>query len=149
MNLTFIGALAKQVGVPIKTIRYYEDVGLLPKPIRTASGYRLYAPDTTDRLYFIKKAQSLGLRLEDVKEILDLADRGRCPCGHVQHLLKLRLQELNRKIADLHLIERRVAAAIRRGCPPRFKPHGKAMCPTIDRQPLQSRSTNKRHRVLR
>ncbi|MBI2174973.1 MAG: MerR family DNA-binding protein [Candidatus Omnitrophica bacterium] len=89
------------------------------------------------------------MSLQDIKEVLDLADRGRCPCGHVQHLLKLRLQELNRKIADLHLIERRVAAAIRRGCPPRFKPHGKAMCPTIDRQPLQSRSTNKRHRVLR
>jgi hypothetical protein len=55
----------------------------------------------------------------------------------VQHLLKLRLHELNRKIADLHLIQRRVAAAIRCGCPPRFKPYGKAVCPTIDRQPIR------------
>jgi DNA-binding transcriptional MerR regulator len=135
----FIGILAAQAGVPIKTIRYYEERGLLPKPPRTASGYRLYPPEIADRLQFIKKAQSLGLRLENIKDILDLADRGRCPCGHVQHLLKLRLWELNRKIADLHLIERRVAAAIRRGCPPRFRPHGNAVCPTIERQRLPLR----------
>jgi DNA-binding transcriptional MerR regulator len=139
MPRAFIGTIAKQAGVPIKTIRYYEDVGLLPKATRTASGYRLYSPDAVDRLQSIKKAQSLGLRLEDTKDILELADRGRCPCGHVQHLLKVRLQELNRKIADLHLIQRRVASAIRRGCPPRFRPHGKAVCPTIDRQPLRGR----------
>ena len=144
MSRGFIGTLAKQASVPIKTIRYYEDVGLLPKATRTTAGYRLYSPDAVDRLQFIKKAQSLGLRLEGIKEILDLADRGRCPCGHVQRLLKLRLQELNRKIADLHLIERRVAAAIRRGCPPRFRPHGKAVCPTIDRQPLR----RKRNKVV-
>ncbi|MBI3022055.1 MAG: MerR family transcriptional regulator, partial [Candidatus Omnitrophica bacterium] len=134
MSRTFIGALAKQAGVPIKTIRYYEEVGLLPKPARTVSRYRLYAPETVDRLQFIKKAQNLGLRLQGIKEILDLADRGRCPCGHVQHLLKLRLQELNRKIADLHLITRRITQAVRSGCPPRFRPHGKAVCPTIERQ---------------
>jgi DNA-binding transcriptional MerR regulator len=139
MKPNFIGAIAAQAGVPIKTIRYYEDVGLLPKAQRTAAGYRLYAADAADRLQFIKKAQRLGLRLEDIKDILDLADRGRCPCGHVQQWLKRRLQELNQKIADLHLIERRVAAAIRRGCPPRFRPHGKAVCPTIDRQPLRGR----------
>ena len=135
--------MAQQAGVPIKTIRYYEDIGLLPKAQRTAAGYRLYSSDAADRLQFIKKAQSLGLRLEDIKEILELADRGRCPCGHVQHLLTLRLQELHRKIADLHLIERRVAAAIRRGCPPRFRPHGKAVCPTIDRQSLRRGSASR------
>ncbi|MBI3292249.1 MAG: MerR family DNA-binding transcriptional regulator [Elusimicrobia bacterium] len=52
----FIGVIAKQSGVPIKTIRYYEDVGLLPKATRAASGYRLYAADAVDRLQFIKKA---------------------------------------------------------------------------------------------
>lgn len=131
----YISALSKQAGVPVKTIRYYEDVGLLPKPSRTASGYRLYTPDTTDRLHFIKKAQNLGLRLDEIKEILDLADRGRCPCGHVQTFLKKHLHELQEKIADLRLIERRVKQAIRQGCPPNFKPRGKAICPTIQRQP--------------
>jgi len=131
----YISALAKQAGVPVKTIRYYEDVGLLPNPSRTASGYRLYAPEMTDRLLFIKKAQNLGLRLDEIKEILELADRGRCPCGHVQAFLKTRLGELQQKIADLRLIERRVQGAIRHGCPPHFKPRGKAICPTIQRQP--------------
>ena len=134
MNDYFIGAVAKQAGLPIKTIRYYEEMGLLPKPARTTSGYRLYAPEIVDRLQFIKKAQSLGLRLADIKEILDLADRGRCPCGHVQHLLQARLRELRQKIHDLRVVERRIANAVRAGCPPNFKPRGKALCPTIDRQ---------------
>lgn len=135
MSHIFIGVLSKQSGLPIKTIRYYEAVGLLPKPQRTASRYRLYAPETADRLQFIKKAQNLGLRLNEIKEILDLADRGRCPCGHVQTVLKKRLKELQQKIADLRLVEGRVRSAIRRGCPPSFKPKGKAICPTIERQP--------------
>lgn len=59
MRDTFIGAIAKQTGLPIKTIRYYEEVGLLPKPPRTAARYRLYPPHTVDRLAFIKKAQNL------------------------------------------------------------------------------------------
>lgn len=134
MSQNFIGVIATQAGVPIKTIRYYEDVGLLPKPARTAVGYRLYDQEIVDRLQFIKKAQSLGLRLPDIREILDLADRGRCPCGHVQSVLKKRLVELRQKIADLRLIERRVQEAVRQGCPPNFKPKGKAICPTIDRQ---------------
>ena len=139
MAQIFIGMLARQTGVPVKTIRYYEDVGVLLRPPRTESGYRLYAPEVVDRLQFIKKAQSLGLRLDDIKEILELADRGRCPCGHVQHLLNLRLQELKRKIAGLHLIERRITQARRSGCPPRFRPHGRAVCPTIERQRVQQR----------
>ena len=134
MSRNFIGVIATQAGVPIKTIRYYEDVGLLPKPARTASRYRLYPSETVDRLQFIKKAQNLGLQLQDIREILDLADRGRCPCGHVQSVLKKRLVELRQKIADLRLIERRVQEAVRQGCPPNFKPKGKAICPTIDRQ---------------
>jgi len=137
MTPLFIGAVAKQAAVPIKTIRYYEEIGLLPKPSRTSSGYRLYVPDTVDRLRFIKKAQHLGLRLDEIKDILDLADRGRCPCGHVQRVLRKRLKDLQQKIADLRLIEGRVRAAIRTGCPPNFKPKGKAICPTIQRQSIR------------
>ena len=140
MNPIFIGTLARQANVPIKTIRYYEEVGLLPKAPRTASRYRLYTPEVADRLQFIRKAQNLGLRLDEIREILDLADRGRCPCGHVQDVLKKRLNELQQKIADLRLIEQRVKAAIRQGCPPNFKPKGKAICPTIDRQPAMKRA---------
>jgi DNA-binding transcriptional MerR regulator len=137
MATVYISALARQAGVPIKTIRYYEEIGLLSKPNRTPAGYRLYAPATAERLLFIKKAQSLGLRLDDIREILELADRGRCPCGHVQSLLKKRLAELRQKITDLRLIERRIGGAIRQGCPPNFKPRGSAICPTIQRQPAK------------
>ncbi len=139
MGQPFIGTLARQAGVPIQTIRYYEQMGLLAKARRTASGYRLYGPEALERLQFIKKAQSLGLRLEDVREILDLTDRGRCPCGHVQRLLKARLQELREKIADMRTLERRLKGATAPGCPPNFRPRGKALCPTIDRQRVQKR----------
>ncbi len=133
-DVWFIGAVAKQAGVPIKTIRFYEETRLLPKPSRSESGYRLYTEDIVNRLQFIKKAQGLGLRLDEIREILELADRGRCPCGHVQRVLQARRQELRRKIDDLRLIERRIANAVRTGCPRNFKPRGKALCPTIDRQ---------------
>jgi DNA-binding transcriptional MerR regulator len=137
MRQTYIGTLAKQAGVPIKTIRYYEDVGLLARAPRTPAGYRLYAPGSADRLQFIKKAQGLGLRLDEIREILDLCDRGRCPCGHVQKVLQRRLTALKLKIQDLRLLERRLQQATQRGCPPNFRPKGKALCPTIDRQPVR------------
>lgn len=142
MNQTFIGAIAKQADTPIKTIRYYEAVGLLPRPPRTTSRYRLYPPATVERLAFIRKAQSLGLRLDEIKEVLELADRGRCPCGHVQRVLTTRLAELKRKIADLRVLERRIQQATRRGCPPNFRPRGKAICPTIERQRVHPRSAS-------
>ena len=134
MGQPFIGTLARQAGVPIQTIRYYEQMGLLAKARRTTSGYRLYGPEVLERLQFIKRAQSLGLHLKDVREILDLTDRGRCPCGHVQELLKARLHELRVKISDMRTLERRVKGATAPGCAPNFRPQGKALCPTIDRQ---------------
>lgn len=139
MGQPFIGTLAQQAGMPIQTIRYYEQLGLLPKPQRSASGYRLYGDEAADRLVFIKKAQNLGLRLQDIREILELADRGRCPCGHVQQLLRARLEELHRKIADWRMLERRLKEATARGCPSNFRPKGKAICPTIDRQKVAAR----------
>lgn len=139
MTRRFIGTLAKQAGIPIQAIRYYEQLGVLPRAGRTASGYRVYGQDTVDRLAFINKAQSLGLRLQDIREILDLADRGRCPCGHVQRLLKVRLGELREKMAAMRTLERRLKDATARGCPPNFRPRGKAVCPTIERQRMQRR----------
>lgn len=141
MGQAFIGTVARRAGVPIKTIRYYEQIGLLARPGRTASGYRVYGPEILDRLQFVKKAQTLGLRLRDIREIVDLADRGRCPCGHVQRLLKARLGELGEKMAAMRTLEYRLKAATGRGCPPNFRPRGKAICPTIERQRVQRRGT--------
>ena len=80
------GAVAKAAGVGVQTLHYYERLGLLQKPKRSAANYRLYAPEAVRRVRFIKKAQALGLTLEETKQILDLKDHGREPCRKVAEL---------------------------------------------------------------
>lgn len=129
-----IGQLAKAVGVNPRTIRFYESVGLLPKPQRSESGYRLYEPAMIERLEFIQKGQSLGLTLRQIREILELGDRGNCPCGHVKKVLKLKIKELEEKIGDLRYLKRRIVQTITMRCGPGdYKPKGVALCPTIAR----------------
>ena len=76
-----IGELAKEMGVNPKTIRFYEEIGLMPAPDRTPSGYRQFSDDDLERLRFIRSAQRLNLRLPEIQEILALRERGRRPCG--------------------------------------------------------------------
>lgn len=90
-----ISATADQAGVSPDTLRYYEKVGLLEPGERTASGYRLYDSTVTDRVRFIKGAQRMGLRLSEIKELLDIRDGGACPCGHTRDLLQRRLREID------------------------------------------------------
>ncbi len=73
-----IGELAKQLQLNPKTIRYYEEVGLLPEPQRSESGYRLYSRDEMERLQLVKRAKLLGLSLAEIKEIVEYAIDGRC-----------------------------------------------------------------------
>src|SRR5437773_8150080 len=75
-----IGELAERVGVTPDTLRYYEHVRLLPPPPRSNGGYRLYEPGVADRVAFIRKAQALGLTLDDVREVLRVSDAGTPPC---------------------------------------------------------------------
>jgi DNA-binding transcriptional MerR regulator len=82
-----IGELADAVGVNPKTIRFYEDIALLPQPERRPSGYRDYSEDDRDRLVFVRTAQRLGLALADIKEILAFRERGEQPCGYVRSVL--------------------------------------------------------------
>jgi len=100
MTLT-VSKLADRVGLTADTIRYYERAGLLPPPDRTASGYRAFDDDAVERLRFIKGAQRVGLRLQDIKELLDIRDRGLCPCGHTEDLLQRRMSEIDTEIARL------------------------------------------------
>lgn len=110
-----IGELAERSGVPAKTIRYYEDIGLLPAPPRLESGYRDYEPSTLDRLAFIRAAQGVGLSLGEIRGILALRDQGATPCSHVLELLRARAAELDRRIAELrdlrHELNRLVSRA--------------------------------------
>jgi DNA-binding transcriptional MerR regulator len=104
MALT-ISALADQVGLSADTVRYYERVGLLPEPARSAAGYRLYDEAAVGRLRLIKGAQRAGLRLREIGELLQVADRGQCPCGHTETLLRERLGEVRAELARLRALE--------------------------------------------
>lgn len=96
-----IGQLADQVGVNPKTIRYYEQIGLLPEPVRTVSGYRDYGPDDVDRLAFVRRATELDLHLSEIREILALREQGARPCGYVLEVAQWRLTELDERIAAM------------------------------------------------
>jgi DNA-binding transcriptional MerR regulator len=93
--------LARQAGVSPHTVRYYDRVGLLPTPPRSPSGYRLYTPEGVERLRFIRGAKHLGLRLQHIAQLLEVMDRGQCPCGHTEALLRGRLAEIDEEIAGL------------------------------------------------
>jgi MerR family copper efflux transcriptional regulator len=116
-----IGQVASAVGVATSTIRYYEREGLLPRPPRTAAGYRLYDPSALERLRFIRTAQSVGFSLEDVRALLALDHRS--SCNQVQRLIEARLADVLRRIGELEHVRDTLAAALDRcrksgrGCP--------------------------------
>jgi MerR family copper efflux transcriptional regulator len=87
--------------VPAKTIRYYEDIGLMPEPPRTSGGYRNYGGGDAARLGFIRAAQSVGLSLGEIREVLAFRDRGEIPCAHVASLIERRAADLTERIAAL------------------------------------------------
>ena len=96
-----IGELAKHSGTTVKALRFYDGIGLLPAQERTRSGYRLYGDEAVTRLRFIRAARSVGLSLEQIKEIIDLRDAGTVPCEHVLGLLESRVAEIEAHIQEL------------------------------------------------
>ncbi len=99
-----IGELADQVGVNPKTVRYYEQIGLIPPAPRTSGGYREYTDTDGARLTFIRTAQRLGLSLEEVAEILRLRERGEAPCGYVRDVISQQLLSIDKRIAELRAL---------------------------------------------
>jgi DNA-binding transcriptional MerR regulator len=108
-----IGEVAKQTGVGIETLRFYEKSGLLDRPSRTASGYRVYDSAILDRLAFIKKAQVLGFTLDEIRELIDHKRAGENPCGHVRAKVKSRLAELDERIRQMTLYREELAAELK------------------------------------
>ncbi|MGK7927293.1 MAG: heavy metal-responsive transcriptional regulator [Spirulina sp.] len=101
-----MGGVAKESGLSVKTIRYYEDQGLLvPTVKRSPTGYRLFKPEVFSRLDFIKRARSLGLSLNEIGEILAVRDRGELPCGIVRERLLLKLKTIREQIEALELLQ--------------------------------------------
>ncbi|HBB32653.1 MAG TPA: heavy metal-responsive transcriptional regulator [Cyanobacteria bacterium UBA8803] len=105
-NWLKIGEVANQTGLSVKTIRYYEEMGLLaPATTRAESGYRLFTSQAVNRLGFIKKAQSLGLSLSEIQEILQVYDSGQLPCGALKQHLLHKVEAINSQIAALETLK--------------------------------------------
>ncbi len=96
-----IGQIAADLGLNPKTIRYYEEIGLLPPATRTASGYRQYDARDLERLSFIGKAKAIGLTLDEIREVLALREDGERPCEHVQGLIDQKLELVDRQLSAL------------------------------------------------
>jgi MerR family mercuric resistance operon transcriptional regulator len=120
-----IGQLSKRTACHIETIRYYERIGMLPSPARTAGRYRVYDTADVRRLAFIRRARELGFTLNEVRTLLALsANEGSAACADVRELAERHLAEVRAKIADLQAMERVLADAVRccaagetAGCP--------------------------------
>ena len=102
-----IGELAEAAGTTAKTLRFYEEQGLLPPAERTAAGYRDYAPEAVARIDFVHRVQAAGLTLA---QILDIRDHGQAPCEHVRDLLDTRLADIEQQIAQLSALRDTIAA---------------------------------------
>jgi DNA-binding transcriptional MerR regulator len=112
MSRLTVSKLAEEVGTSTDTVRYYEKIGLLPETQRSASGYRLYGDEAVERLRFIKRAQRFGLKLDAIGELLDVRQRGLCPCGHTRTLLEARVVELDEEMSSLARLRQDIASMI-------------------------------------
>ncbi|MGH9262457.1 MAG: MerR family DNA-binding protein, partial [Acidimicrobiales bacterium] len=123
----------QRVGVNPKTIRYYEQIGLLPEPTRLPSGYRSYAGEDAARLVFIKTAQRLGITLDEIREILALRDGGRRPCGYVRGVLRREVAELDQRIRELRRLRGELVRldALAAAMAEEAGDAGEAICPLI------------------
>lgn len=101
-----IGEVAAASGLSVKTIRYYEEIGLLTPTVERSrsSGYRLFTAQTLNRLAFIKRSQALGLSLSEVQQILQVHDHGELPCGEVKQHLEAKVAEINRQMEALETL---------------------------------------------
>ncbi len=100
------GKLAKLANVNIESIRFYERKGLMPKPMRSDSGYRLYSEDDVHRIKFIKKAQGLGFTLREIKDLLNLRIDDNTSCEDVQEIIVQKMNEIEIKIKEMKKINK-------------------------------------------
>ena len=107
-----IGEVARCSDMTPDTLRYYERLGLIEPAGRTPGGYRTYGRAVIDRLAFIRKAQALGLTLDEVSDVLRASTEGAAPCEHVRATLTKRLLEVDARMADLRALRRTLEAAL-------------------------------------
>ena len=122
-----IGEVAESSGVPAKTIRYYEEVGLLPEPERADNGYRAYERQSVEPLRFIARARGLGFSLDDVRDLVDLwQDKDRASAD-VRRLAKDQIAAIDEKLAELQSMRRTLSTLVER-CHGDDRPD----CPILD-----------------
>ena len=109
-----IGELADAVGLPTRTVRFYERRGLLAEPDRAPNGYRVYDDATLARLRFIRSTQAAGLTLVEIRSILEIRDSGTAPCTHVDALLDTKLTEVRQRRQQLAALERELEQLVER-----------------------------------
>jgi MerR family copper efflux transcriptional regulator len=130
-----IGQVAVQSQVPIKTIRYYEELGLLKSSERTEGGFRLFAPEIIKRITFIKRLQKLGLSLQEIADILEVHDRGFAPCSEIKQQLEHQILEIDRRIAELMTLRGEINELLDDWTPTDKTTEGE-ICPIIQSSPL-------------
>ncbi|MFF8837527.1 MerR family DNA-binding protein [Streptomyces sp. NPDC015130] len=109
------GALARSAGLTVDTLRHYERIGLLPAPVRTSGDHRRYSPEVLERLTFIRVGQRLGLRLEEIRELLDACDGTTdCPVGTAERVLRQRIAEVDEQIGQMTSLRGRLMLAVSR-----------------------------------
>jgi len=135
-----IGHLASRIGVQPEAIRYYERRGLLPRPRRGPNGYRIYTAEHLERVEFIKKAQTLGLSLEEIREVMELKFSGTSPCQHVRDLLREKLSAVDQQIGRLRAFRRELADSLR-ACEKSLTIHrtSPGSCPVLERLNIEQR----------
>lgn len=129
------GDVARSLGIGVQTLHFYEREGLIAPPPRSQAGYRLYTAELVERVRFIRKAQALGLPLSEIHDVLRLADRGDCPCGHVQRALADKLREVDVRLRELRTFRDELATLVQRA--PRLSARGSRakVCAIVEEAP--------------
>lgn len=111
-KLLKIGEVARESGIGIEALRFYERSGLLERPARSVSGYRMYRREILERLEFIKRAQVLGFTLHEIKELIRHKRAGMSPCDEVREIVRQRLAELDERMKEMQLYREELAATL-------------------------------------
>ena len=141
----FIGKVAQHAKVNPGTIRYYEAIGLLPKPQRGQNRYRVYSADAVEMLQFIRKAQGLGLRLSEIQELVEVRRTGREPCGHMQALAERKIDDLDWKLEELATLRKNLKDLLSRSKRQRAQGYEMASSAPISKDFLLRRGHENKH----
>lgn len=127
-----IGEIARAAGFTVEGVRFYERRGLLEPAARSEAGYRLYGRDALNRLAFIRQAQAIGLTLEEIRHVVALTRAGVPPCEEVRSFVRAKLAEVDRTLAGLKALRRRLTTTLDRWEADPHPGRGAHVCPLIE-----------------